>query len=122
MSNRPAPPRYPQKSFGRMALAPGILAAVVLLAGLALVGSDAYVWIQYPVAILAAIVGWFAVQGRGFWWLIGLVPILVLWNPVLPVPLSDTVLSSLSIAAVGVFVAAGLIIKVPLEPEAAPRR
>lgn len=122
MSNRPASPRYPQKSFGRMALAPGILAAVVLLAGLALVGSDGYLWIQYPVAILAAIVGWFAIQGRGFWWLLGLAPILVLWNPILPIPLSDTVTSSLSIAAVGVFVAAGLIIKVPLEPESTTRR
>lgn len=122
MSSRQPSPRYPQKSFGRMALAPGILAAVILLAGLALVGTEAFVWIQYPVAILAAIVGWFAIQARAFWWLLGLVPILVLWNPVWPFELSETVWSSLQIAAVGVFVPAGLLIKVPLAPEDSARR
>ncbi|NQX11472.1 hypothetical protein HQQ80_07535 [Microbacteriaceae bacterium VKM Ac-2855] len=122
MSSRQPSPRYPQKSFGRMALAPGILAAVILLAGLALVGSEAFVWIQYPIAILAAIVGWFAIQGRAYWWLLGLVPILVLWNPVVPIELSDTVQYSLQIAAIGVFIPAGLMIKVPLAPEDASRR
>ncbi|PPG10398.1 hypothetical protein C5C59_08920 [Rathayibacter sp. AY1F4] len=96
-----------------MALAPGILGAIVLLAGLALVGSDAYDFIRYPVAILAAVIGWFAIQARALLWLIGLVPVLVLWNPVVPFAFPDAIWSSLSLAAVGVFVAAGLVIRVP---------
>ncbi|KZX20560.1 DUF6804 family protein [Rathayibacter tanaceti] len=111
--SRTAAARYPSRDQARMALAPGILAAIVLLAGLALVGSDAYDVIRYPVAILAAVIGWFAIQARSLLWLIGLVPVLVLWNPVLPFAFPDAVWSSLSLAAVGVFVAAGLIIRVP---------
>ncbi|AZZ49130.1 hypothetical protein C5C31_01480 [Rathayibacter rathayi] len=105
--------RYPSRDRARMALAPGILAAIVVLAGLALVGSDAYDVIRYPVAILTAVIGWFAIQARALLWLIGLVPVLVLWNPVLPFAFPDAIWSSLSLAAVGVLVAAGLIIRVP---------
>ncbi|PPF73852.1 hypothetical protein C5C36_10740 [Rathayibacter sp. AY1G1] len=105
--------RYPSRDRARMALAPGILGAIVLLAGLALVGSDAYDFIRYPVAILAAVIGWFAIQARALLWLIGLVPVLVLWNPVLPFAFPDAIWFSLSLAAVGVFVAAGLVIRVP---------
>ncbi|SMH35090.1 hypothetical protein SAMN06295885_1083 [Rathayibacter oskolensis] len=97
-----------------MALAPGILAAIILVAGLALVGGDAYDFIRYPVAILAAVIGWFAIQGRAYYWLAGLVPIVLLWNPVLPFSFPDAVWSSLHLAAVGVVVAAGLLIKVPV--------
>ncbi|MBF4461943.1 MULTISPECIES: DUF6804 family protein [unclassified Rathayibacter] len=105
--------RYPSRATARMALAPGLLGAIVVLAGFALIGGDAYDVIRYPVAILAAVIGWFAIQARAFLWLIGLVPILVLWNPVLPFAFPDAVWSSLSLAAVGVFVAAGLVIRVP---------
>ncbi|QHC60790.1 hypothetical protein GSU72_12395 [Rathayibacter sp. VKM Ac-2760] len=95
-----------------MALAPGVLAAIILLAGLALVGGDAYDFVRYPVAILAAVIGWFAIQAKAWYWLIGLVPIVVLWNPVLPFSFPDAVWSSLHLAAVGVVVAAGLVIRV----------
>lgn len=105
--------RYPSRDTSRMALAPGILAAIILVAGLALVGGDAYDFVRYPVAILAAVIGWFAIQARSFLWLIGLAPIVVLWNPVVPFSFPDAVWSSLHLAAVGVVVAAGLIVKVP---------
>lgn len=104
--------RYPSRSSARMALAPGILAAIILLAGLALVGGDAYDFVRYPVAILAAVIGWFAIQAKAYYWLIGLAPIVVLWNPVFPFSFPDAVWSSLHLAAVGVVVAAGLIIRV----------
>jgi hypothetical protein len=113
-SSRGPAGRYPSRATSKMALAPGVLAALVLLAGLALVGGDAYDFVRYPVAILAAVMGWFAIQARALLWLIGLVPILVLWNPVLPFAFPDPVWSSLHLAAVGVVVAAGLIIKVPV--------
>ena len=104
--------RYPSRSSARMALAPGILAAIILLAGLALVGGDAYDFVRYPVAILGAVIGWFAIQAKAWYWLIGLVPIVVLWNPVLPFSFPDAVWSSLHLAAVGVVVAAGVVIRV----------
>ncbi|QHC68823.1 hypothetical protein GSU68_18355 (plasmid) [Rathayibacter sp. VKM Ac-2759] len=98
-----------------MALAPGIILAIVLFAGLALVGTDAYIFVLYTVAILAAVMSWFAIQARAWWWLIGLAPMVVLWNPVLPFELSDVVWSSLHLAGVGVAVAAGLLIRVPVK-------
>lgn len=104
------PTNAPQPT--RLALAPAILGAIVLLAGLALVGDSAYTWIQYPVAILAIIVCVFAVQGKSWWWLIGLVPIAVLWNPVFPLPLGDLVTRLLTILASAYFVLTGLMVKV----------
>jgi hypothetical protein len=107
-------PRYPSRGSAKLALAPGILAAIILVAGLALVGGGAYDFVRYPVAILAAVIGWFAIQARSLLWLVGLVPIIVLWNPVVPFAFPDAVWSSLHLAAVGVVVAAGLLIKVPV--------
>jgi hypothetical protein len=51
----------------------------VLVAGLLLIEDPSgFLWIRFAVAILAAIVGVFAVQARQWWWLVGLVPIAVL--------------------------------------------
>lgn len=114
MTTRDTADRYPTRDSARMALVPGLLAAIILLAGLALVGGHAYDVVRYPVAILAAVLGWFAIQARGFLWLIGLAPILVLWNPVLPFTFPDAVWFSLHLAAIGVVVAAGLVLRVPV--------
>ncbi|HEV7623940.1 MAG TPA: DUF6804 family protein [Amnibacterium sp.] len=70
----------------RRALAPAVLAAILLLAGLALLGSDAFLWIRYAVAILSLIVAVFVVQARRWPWLPGPVVIAVLWNPAIPFP------------------------------------
>jgi hypothetical protein len=75
--------RYPNP-VRRNALAPGLLAAIGLLAGLALLGTSGFVWIEYGVAILALIVAWFAYQAKQWWWIPALVAIAVLWNPVWP--------------------------------------
>lgn len=113
---------YQQPQFSRMALAPGLIAAIVLFAGLALIDSEWFTIVLFVVAILALIVGWFAVQARAWWWLIGLVPIVVLWNPVWPLAIPDDPWRFLQIAAVGVFVAAGLTIKVPMPDDNAGAR
>jgi len=107
----PRPTNAPQPI--RLALAPGFLGAIVLMAGLALVGTKTYhVWIDYPVAILAAITGWFAIQAKQ-WWLMGaLAAVLVLWNPVFPLPIPDIAVSGLSIPAAATFIAAGVLVKV----------
>jgi hypothetical protein len=56
----------------------------VLLAGLALLGSDGFLVIRYAVAILALIVAVFVWQARRWAWLPVPVVIAVLWNPVVP--------------------------------------
>ncbi|HEV7951005.1 MAG TPA: DUF6804 family protein [Glaciihabitans sp.] len=105
---------YPTPAFRRNALAPGILAAIVLLAGLALLGSDGFLWIRFGVSILAAIVIVYAVQAKAWLWLLALVPIVIVWNPVVPLPTEPLELwLSLQYFAAMVFVAAGFLIKVP---------
>jgi hypothetical protein len=104
------PTNAPQPA--RLALAPGFLGAIVLMAGLALIGSENYTWIEYPAAILAAIAGWFAIQAKQWWCVAGLAAIVVIWNPVFPLPLPDVAFQGLSIAAAATFIAAGVLIKV----------
>ncbi len=106
--------RYPTKAFRRTALAPGILAAIVLLAGLALFESSAFFWIKTVTAILAAIVAVYAWQSKQWWWLPLLLAIVVLWNPIWPLDLhADKVWLILQYVAAIVFIVCGILIKVP---------
>lgn len=61
-----------------------MLAAIVLMAGLALLGTSGFVVILYAVAILAGIIAVYLVQMRRPVWLPIPVAVLVLWNPVIP--------------------------------------
>lgn len=106
----PRPTNAPQPA--RLALAPGLLGAIALMAGLALIGSPHYLWIEYPVAILAAITGWFAIQGKRWWFVTGLGAILVVWNPVFPLHLPGIAFQGLSILGAATFIAAGVIVRV----------
>ena len=108
-------PHTPQPTANRAALVPGFLGAIVLLAGLALVDSDWYTWVLYAVSIFALILCVFAVQAKSWWWLVGLVPIAVLWNPVLPITALTPILPIVSLVAAGVFTAAGILIKIPAD-------
>ncbi|NEM90397.1 DUF6804 family protein [Galbitalea soli] len=113
---------YPTRQFRRTALAPGILGAIVLLAGLALLNTSAFVWIEFPAAILALIVCVYAWQARQWWWLLPLGAIAVLWNPVLPITLhADKLWLILQYLGAIVFIVAGILIKVP-NPEDRNRR
>ena len=109
--------RYPTPQYRRTALAPAILATIVLLAGVALVDSDAYLFIQFAVAILALIVAVFAWQAKQWWWLLGLVPIAVVWNPIFPITIDGDLWLGLHYVAAIVFLAAGILIKVPNEDD-----
>jgi hypothetical protein len=105
---------YPTKSFRRTALAPGILAAIVLLSGLALLESSAFFWIKTVVAVLGAIVAVYAWQSKQWWWLPFLAAIVVLWNPIWPVSLhQDYIWVILQYVAAVVFIVCGILIKVP---------
>jgi hypothetical protein len=105
---------YPTKSFRRTALAPGILGAIVLLAGLALLDSSGFFWIKTVVAILAAIVGVYAWQAKQWWWLPFLAAIVISWNPIWPINWGHWFgwLIAQYVAAV-LFIVIGVLIKVP---------
>jgi hypothetical protein len=109
--------RYPNPSFARLALAPGLLAAIVLLAGVALVESDWFTIFRYAISILAAIIGVFAFQAKQWWWLPAFAAIVVVWNPIAPLQLDLLAWQILHLVAAVVFVAAGLLIKVPQAPD-----
>ncbi len=104
-----------QPTLARLALLPGLLGAIALVAGLALIGGDWYVVIRFAAAILALIVCVFAVQSKGYWWLVGLVPLAVALNPVWPLPLGDLWLRLVQLAGAVVFIAAGIAVKVPVD-------
>jgi hypothetical protein len=109
-------PQAAKVTYARMALAPGVLGAIVLLAGLALVGNSWYIGVLYVPAILALIICVFAAQAKQFWWYIGLIPVAVIWNPVWPIPIDDLPLRLLHIVGAAFFIAVGLAIKVPSQP------
>ena len=103
---------YPTR-YRRTALIPALLGAVALLAGIALIGGDGFTVIRFIVSIFALIIAVFAWQARQWWWLIGLVPIAVLWNPVFVIELGqpDLWLGLQYVAAI-VFIATGILVRV----------
>ena len=108
-AGRPVP-RYPV-AVRRDALAPGLLGAIALLAGLALVDTEPFQVIRFAAAILALIMVVFAVQAGHWWWVPVLAALAVLWNPVLPFPFGGQPWRLAQIAGAAVFVAAGLTIR-----------
>jgi hypothetical protein len=112
---RPAE-RYKDPVARRMALAPGLLGAIVLLAGLALLDNEGgFLVIRYATAILAAIVGWFAIQGRAWWALPLLAAIIVVWNPVFPLEFHGQLWVAGQFLAAIVFVACAVLVKVRIK-------
>jgi hypothetical protein len=118
-STRPHPDRlcsmsasYPSPA-RRTAMIPAMIAVIALLIGVAFIDGDGFTVIRYIVSIFALIVAWFAWQARQWWWLVGLLPIAVLWNPVFPIELGlpDLWLGLQYIAAL-VFAATGILVKV----------
>ena len=107
----------PKPAFTRPALAPAIIAAIVLMAGVAFLDSTWFIVVHFVVTILTAVIAWFAIQAGTWWWLLALVPIIVLWNPVLPLGLSGPGWFSAQLIAPIFLVAAGVMIRVPT-PEA----
>ncbi|WP_241992422.1 DUF6804 family protein [Cryobacterium lactosi] len=105
----PAEPTYT-----RSALAPGLLAAIALLAGLALLDVDSFVIIRYIVSILALIICVFVIQAKAWWWLIGLVPIAVLWNPIVVIDWHGQGWVSAQFIAALIFIVVGIRTKVPV--------
>ena len=109
--------RYGRPAFRRTALAPGLLASVALLIGVALIETETFIVIRFAVAILALIVLVFAVQARHWWWLPFLLAIAVVWNPVYPFDIAGPWWLAAQYVGILVFVLAGVFIKVPYKAE-----
>ncbi len=114
--------RYGTPTFRRTALAPGLLAAIVLIAGFALIEGSGFIYIQYVVAILALIIGWFAIQAKQWWWLPLLLAIAVIWNPIFPFDFHGAYWFGAQYVAILVFVLVAIFVKVPITEAQKPGR
>lgn len=103
-----------EPTFTRSALAPGLLGAIALLAGLALLEGEGFIVIRYMVSILALILCVFVIQARSWWWLIGLVPMAVVWNPIAVFDLSGQGWASAQYVGALIFIIVGVRTKVPV--------
>lgn len=113
---------YPTPEFRRTALAPGILGAIVLLAGLALLDNPGgFIIIRFAVAILALIVLVFVWQAKHWWWLLPLVLMAVAWNPIYPLSFHGQWWVATQFVGALVFVAVGVLVKIK-NPEDRNRR
>jgi len=105
---------YPTPPFRRPALAPGLLGAIVLLAGLALLDNETwFLVIRFGVAILALIMVVFAYQAKQWWWIPVLVALAVVWNPVFPFLFHGQVWVAAQLVAALAFIVIGVMVKVP---------
>ncbi|PZQ91758.1 MAG: hypothetical protein DI534_02015 [Leifsonia xyli] len=113
-TQRPAS-RYGDPGWRRLALAPGLLAAIVMFVGIALLGQDSYQYVSWGAAVLALIVMVFAIQAKQWWWVPVFAAVAVLWNPVLPFAFTGAPWLGAQYLAIAAFIAAGILIKVPLK-------
>jgi len=101
----------PASGVQRNALAPSLLAAMVLFIAPALIGNDWFLLVRFVATILALIIGWFAVQARHWWWVPVMAAIAIVWNPVYPFDFSGVAWVIAQPVAAVVFLAAGATIK-----------
>ncbi|ROR66263.1 DUF6804 family protein [Agrococcus jenensis] len=106
------PDRY-GPSVQRNALAPGILLAIALVVGTLLIGSEWYETLRFVIAVLALIIGWFAVQAKHWWWVPVFLAIAVAWNPVAPFDLSSQLGLLAHVGAAVVALVAAVLITAP---------
>jgi hypothetical protein len=115
-TSRPAN-RYgskPDPGYRRLALAPGLIAALALLIGAIQLDAGWFTVVRYIVAIFAAIVAVFAFQAKQWWWLPVFAAIAVAWNPVWVIDIPNPWWQGAHYVAAIVFLVAGWLIKVPI--------
>jgi hypothetical protein len=104
----------PPAQLPRPGFLPGLLGAIVLMAALALIGTSWFTAVLYVVCILALIMIVLAVQGKRIAWAAPLAVIAVIWNPVVPISLPGTAWIWLHLVAAVVFIAVGVLMRVPV--------
>lgn len=104
----------PDPGYRRLALAPGLIAALALLIGTTVILDGPFVVIRYIVTIFAAIVAVFAFQARQYGWLPAFAAVAVAWNPVWPIAIPDPWWTAAQYVAAILFLLAGWFIKVPI--------
>lgn len=95
----------------RNALAPSLIAAIALFLAPLLIGGEWFLLILFIVAILAVIVGWFAIQARHWWWVPVFAAIAILWNPIFPFAFDGPVWTAAQPVAAVLFLVAGATIR-----------
>ncbi|MBF4607012.1 DUF6804 family protein [Curtobacterium sp. VKM Ac-1393] len=103
--------------FTRPALAPSMIAAIVLLACVAIMDSSGFVFARWGVTVLGLIVLVFAVRGRTWWAAALMAAVAVCWNPLVTVPIPGQVWAALQILAAALFIVVGIAVKVPRETD-----
>jgi predicted membrane protein len=103
--------------FTRPALAPSLIAAIVLLACVAIVDSSAFVFARWGVTVLGLIVLVFAVRGRAWWAAVLMAAVAVCWNPLAVVPIPGQLWAALQLVAAALFIVVGILVKVPRATE-----
>jgi hypothetical protein len=78
--------------------------------------------VRFAVAILALIMIVFSVRARSWWSAVLLAAVAVMWNPVAVIPVEAVTWQSLQYVAAIVFIAAGTLVKVPVEDVPTPGR
>ncbi|MBT1676612.1 DUF6804 family protein [Curtobacterium aurantiacum] len=104
--------------FTRPALAPSLIAAIVLLSCVAIVDSSGFVFARWGVTVLALIVLVFAIRGRTWWAALLMAAVAVCWNPLVTVPIPGQVWAGLQLVAAALFIVVGIVVKVPRETDA----
>ncbi|ROR33317.1 hypothetical protein EDF63_1725 [Curtobacterium sp. JUb34] len=104
--------------FTRPALAPSLIAAIVLLACVAIIDSSGFVFARWGVTVLALIVLVFAVRGKTWWAALLMAAVAVCWNPLVTVPIPGQVWAALQILVAALFIVMGIAVKVPREADA----
>lgn len=104
----------PDPGWRRLALAPGLIAALALLIGVTIITDGPFTVIRYIVSIFALIVAVFAFQAKHWWWLPVFAAIAVAWNPIWPIPLDGAGWTGAQYVAAILFLVAGWLIKVPI--------
>lgn len=99
--------------YQRNALAPSLLVAAYLFVSPLLVSGEWPLVTRFVVTIFAVIVGWYAIQGRQWWWLPILAAIAVIWNPAYPLQLGEAFFTVAAPIAAVTFLVAGVLIKTP---------
>nr|WP_228495097.1 DUF6804 family protein [Clavibacter sp. VKM Ac-2873] len=92
------------------------------MAGFAVIDGEFFTVVRFAVAILALIMIVFSVRARSWWSAVLLAAVAVMWNPVAVIPVEAVTWQSLQYVAAIVFIAAGILVKVPAEAAPTPGR